>query len=105
MGKSKLAGNIAVNVAKQQFPVAMFHLEMSNEEVAERFACSESRVDHFALRNGRTDEDTTRRLLVTAGDMRHLPIYWYDRPSLRPSELLSHLRRLKRKQGIRLAIV
>lgn len=105
MGKSKLAGNIAVNVAKDGHPVATFHLEMSNEEVAERFACAESRVDHFALRNGKTDQDTQRRIMVAASEMRTLPIFWYDRTNLRPSELLSHLRRLKRKHGIELAIV
>lgn len=105
MGKSKLAGNVVVNIAKAGVPAALFNLEMSNEEVAERFACAESRVDHFALRNGKVDGDARRRVAVAVGQLRELPIFWHDRPSLRPSELLSHLRRLKRKHGIGLAVV
>jgi replicative DNA helicase len=105
MGKSKLAGNIAVNVAQRGQAVALFNLEMSNEEVAERFACAEARVDHFMLRNGRVDQDARDRVQRAAVALQGLPMLWFDRPSLKPSELLSHLRQLKRQHDLQLAVV
>lgn len=105
MGKSKLAGNIALSLAKRGHPVVLFNLEMSNEEMGERFACAEARVDHFALRNGKVDDAARERVTKAAVAIQHYPLFWFDRPSLRPSELLSHLRRLKRRESIELTVV
>nr|NIS40296.1 replicative DNA helicase [Desulfuromonadales bacterium] len=45
MGKSALATNIALNVARHDHPVAIFTLEMSREEVVQRLLCAVGRVD------------------------------------------------------------
>lgn len=106
-GKSMLAVNIATHLSTLDppVPVYLFNLEMSNEEVAERVVCAESGVDHFALRTGRLGKEQEEKALRAAMTLRSMPVLWQDRPSMKPSELLSCLRREKRKQGVKLAIV
>ena len=53
MGKSALVTNIAENVAvKHDRPVALFSLEMSETELAQRFVASQARMPGDKLRKG-----------------------------------------------------
>jgi len=62
MGKSAFALGIASNLALQHdIPVAVFTLEMSKLEVAQRLMCSEGRVELQRLRTGRLTQDDWRR--------------------------------------------
>ncbi|MBI1754865.1 replicative DNA helicase, partial [Candidatus Azambacteria bacterium] len=58
LGKTSLALNIALNVAtKKKLPVGIFSLEMSKEQVVDRFIATEAHVDLWKLRTGKlTDE-------------------------------------------------
>src|SRR4029077_8338148 len=68
MGKSAFALGVASNLGLGSgTPVAVFTLEMSKLEVAQRFMCSEARVELQRLRTGKlTPEDWPR--LAKAGD-------------------------------------
>ena len=51
MGKTSLALNIAAHVGvREHVPVAIFSLEMSQEEVTQRLMCAEAKVDSKRLR-------------------------------------------------------
>ena len=53
MGKSALVTNIAENVAvKHGTPVALFSLEMSETELAQRFVASQAKIPGDKLRKG-----------------------------------------------------
>ena len=53
MGKTSLALNIAAHLGvRENVPVAIFSLEMSQEEVTQRLMCAEARVDSKRLRTG-----------------------------------------------------
>ena len=52
MGKSALVANIAENVAVDHRPVALFSLEMSVTELAQRFIASRARIPGDKLRKG-----------------------------------------------------
>jgi replicative DNA helicase len=57
MGKSALVVNIAENAAvDHKMPVALFSLEMSETELAQRFVASQARIKGDDLRKGRVAE-------------------------------------------------
>ena len=65
MGKTALALNIAEHVAMagdNSWPVAVFSMEMSGEQLAMRLICSHGRLDAQKVRKGRLDEDGERLL-------------------------------------------
>ena len=74
MGKSALVTNIAENVAlnkDNRRPVALFSLEMSEAELAQRFIASQASIKGDDLRKGRLrDEAKWKRVLRTAGELR-----------------------------------
>src|SRR5579884_302788 len=99
MGKSAFALGIASNLALQfDTPVAIFTLEMSKLEVAQRLMCAEARVELQRLRTGRlTNEDWPR--LVKACDMlTKAPIYVDDTRLTTMLEIRAKARRLKARE-------
>ncbi|MCL5070356.1 MAG: replicative DNA helicase [Actinobacteria bacterium] len=53
MGKTSLALCIAKNASgKDETPIAIFSLEMSKQQIAQRLLCSESRIDLHRIRSG-----------------------------------------------------
>src|SRR5579884_3557095 len=63
MGKSALVANIAENAALQGHAVALFSLEMSESELAQRFVASQSKTPGEQLRRGRVPEDRWQKIL------------------------------------------
>src|SRR6202035_248958 len=53
MGKAALVANIAENAALAGYPVALFSLEMSESELAQRFVASQARINGEDLRRGK----------------------------------------------------
>lgn len=104
-GKSKLAANVAVNIAEQGIGVGFFSLEMSNEELGLRVACAISGVDHYLLTKNKLNDEQSRQLSDACHHLSRLPIHWQDKPGLKPAELMAWMMRLKRKEKIGLAIV
>ncbi len=106
MGKTALALNIARNAALEGgFPVLIFSLEMSNEQLAIRMLCSEARVDSTRVRGGFLSGDDHDKL-VNAGDkLFKAPIYIDDSPVLTALEVRAKARRLKKNEGLGLIII
>jgi replicative DNA helicase len=120
MGKSSLACNIGLNVAKAYkrglnengedvvidgAAVAIFHLEMSSEQVATRLIAEESGVPSNQIRRGQIDEDEFRRIQETVQRIEACPIFIDDTGGINIAQLTSRARRLKRLHGIGLIIV
>ena len=64
MGKTSLALNIAEHVAVQlRQPVALFSLEMSKLEIAQRLMCSVAGIDQGRLRTGQLANDDWPKLI------------------------------------------
>ncbi len=107
MGKSGLALNIAANLAiRHQVPVALFTLEMSKAEVAQRLMCAEAKVESQKLRTGKLAPDDWPRLTTACDRLAKAPIYVDDTGSITMMEIRSKSRRLKmREPGLGLIIV
>lgn len=106
VGKTSLALNIARNVAlKSDVPVAVFSLEMSREQVAQRLLCSEAYIGSQKLRNGYLDDDEWRRLSAALGTLGEAKIFIDDTPSISVMDLRTKCRRLQAEHGLGLIIV
>ena len=104
MGKSSLALGIAINVAVQDEPVAIFSLEMSKEELVQRILSSVGKVDSMKLRAGQLGP-LWQRVVDAAGKMYKAPIYIDDSPVVSVTDIRAKCRRLKRKKGLSLVVV
>src|SRR5437763_3460470 len=63
MGKSALVANIAENAVLSGHAVALFSLEMSESELAQRFVASQARIKGEDLRRGRVAESKWQKIL------------------------------------------
>ncbi len=109
LGKSSLALNIAHNAAKLKGAhVAMFTLEMSREQMADRLISSVTRMDTNRLkliRQGQGAEFDEDLLLPAIGELSELSIWIDDSSSPSAGEIRSKSRRLYMEHGVDLIIV
>jgi replicative DNA helicase len=101
MGKTSLALNMAVAAAKdEKRPIALFSLEMTKQELVERFLSSEARLDASKLRRGAIADRDWEKIGHAMGVLHELPIYLDDAGAVSVTEIRSRLRRLKSSQGL-----
>jgi replicative DNA helicase len=106
MGKSALGLNFARNSAVGQHArVAIFTLEMSAEQLAQRLLSGEANVDSTRLRLGEHTEAEERRIMHAIGVLSECEIYIDDTPVLSIAEMRSKLRRLAADRGLDLVIL
>ena len=101
VGKTAFALNMALNVAKQNIPVGIFSMEMSLDQIVDRFLALESGVSLHHLRTGKLGEE----LQDVAETLRSLPIYVDDTPSPNILQMRAMARRLQAERGLGLLIV
>ena len=96
MGKTSIALNIALNVAKKNpdKTVAFFSLEMSREQLVSRLLSNESFVDSQNLLTGQLSEDEWTKLGIAASALSQTDIRVDDNPSITVAEMNAKCRRL-----------
>ena len=96
MGKTSIALNIALHVAKQHpdQTVAFFSLEMSREQLVMRLMSNESFVDNQSLVTGQLSEDEWNKLGIAASALSQTDIRVDDNPSITVAEMNAKCRRL-----------
>lgn len=98
MGKSALVTNIAENVAlhaERPMPVALFSLEMSEGELAQRFVASQASIEGDDLRKGRLkDERKWKKVLEAASRYDVAPLFVDDSSDIGVLEIRAKSRRL-----------
>ena len=95
MGKTSFALNVARNVAVlNKRVVAVFNLEMSREQMVNRFLSSEARVSSKKLRTGDLTPDEWSRISAAASVLCDAPIYLDDTASITVPEMKARLRRI-----------
>jgi replicative DNA helicase len=106
IGKTSLALNIARNAAiNQKACVALFSLEMAQDEIAQRLLSSESNISSTRVRLGNFTEDEERKIVEVSGVLSEAPIYIDDSPQLRAVEIRNKARRLSFDRSIDLVII
>ena len=110
VGKTALALDIARNVAvKSKIPVGIFSLEMSKDQLIDRFLCAEAGVSLWKLRTGhlshRGEKDDFTRISEAMGLLSEAPIYIDDSAITNIMEIRSKARRLQLEHGLGLIII
>ncbi|ACK69782.1 replicative DNA helicase [Gloeothece citriformis PCC 7424] len=105
MGKTSFALNIAYNIAKDKNGIAIFSLEMSKEQLAQRLLASEAQIDSNRLRSGRFGQNEYEKLARALGTISDLPIYINDQGNISVAQMRSQIRRLQSEKKVELGLV
>jgi replicative DNA helicase len=106
MGKTAFALGMAKNIAlKEKIPIAVFSLEMSKQQVAQRLMSAQSRIDLQRLRDGKIRENEWTRLASAIEKLAECKIYIDDSAFLTVMDLRSRARMMASTYGIKLLIV
>ena len=106
MGKTSLALCIAKNASsKDDTPIAVFSLEMSKQQIAQRLLCSESRIDLHRIRSGDIREHEWPKLGHAIEKLSESRIYIDDAPLLTVMDLRARARMLVSNFGVKLIII
>lgn len=106
MGKSALALNLVLSTALQYKSYCIvFSLEMSKEEIGQRFLSSRAMIDSRKLRTGRGLEDSWQNLTSAATELYQSYIYVDDSSAASPLEMLSRCRQLSLQHKLDLVVI
>jgi replicative DNA helicase len=107
MGKTSLALDIARQSAiKHGAKVAIFSLEMSNQQLVDRMIAAESRVDAWKLRTGKLSLDTEfEKIRDSLEPLSKAPIYVDDQPGATIQKMRSTVRKLHGDKGLDMIII
>ncbi|KKS15957.1 MAG: Replicative DNA helicase [Parcubacteria group bacterium GW2011_GWB1_41_6] len=108
LGKTSLALDIARNAAcNYNIPVGIFSLEMSTQQLIDRFIASTAFVDLWKLRTGRlsTKGDDFLRIRDAMEKLSNAPIFIDDEASSNILQMRAMARRLQAEHGLGLLIV
>lgn len=116
MGKTALATKIAFGAAQSlmrdvpagEVPkncVAIFSLEMSAEQLANRLLAEASRISGDRIRRGDINQEDFDTFFAASRELSTLPIVIDDTPAITLSALRTRCRRLKRTRGLDLVVV
>jgi replicative DNA helicase len=106
LGKTSLALSLAHNAAvKFRRSVAIFSLEMSKEQLAQRLLSMDAAIDQQRLRTGWIEDDEWERIVVAQNTLDEASIWIDDTASIATTELRSKARRLQSQEGIDLIII
>jgi replicative DNA helicase len=107
MGKSALVANIAENAALAGYPVALFSLEMSESELAQRFVASQAKINGEDLRRGKVAEQKWPNIMAACQRLADAPMYIDDSSDTGVLEVRAKARRLHHQLegGLKLIVI
>jgi replicative DNA helicase len=106
MGKTAFAMNLIEHIsADSMLPTAVFSLEMSKQQLAQRMLTSRGNIDAQKLRKGMLNSQEFHHLANVVSELSKAPIWVDDSPGLTPLELRAKCRRLKLQHDIRCVMI
>jgi len=105
MGKTSLVLNIARNAAIKKQRIAVFSLEMSNEQLVQRLIASETGISSHRLRTGKLEEDEWNKFAQATSILSEQHIFVDDTPSISAMQMRTKCRRLHAEHGLDIIIV
>jgi replicative DNA helicase len=101
MGKTSMALTMAAAAAKEENkPIAVFSLEMTNEELVTRLLCAEARINSQNLRRGNIKDQDWEKISHGMSALSQLPIFIDDSGTITVTEIRSRCRRLQSGDGL-----
>ena len=112
MGKSAFAMNIAINAATmniketgEPISVALFSLEMSQEQIVQRMTAAQSRVNLTSIQKGLLSQKEMLLVESANDDLGALNIYFCDQGTVTVADIRAKCRKQKASGGLDLVII
>src|SRR5438270_2909682 len=106
IGKTSMALSLAHNAAlKYHNSIAVFSLEMSKDQLAQRLLSMDAHIDQQRLRTGIIEDDEWDRIVYAMDTLSESNIWIDDTAGISTMEMRSKARRLQAEHGIDLIIV
>lgn len=105
VGKSSLAMNIAVNVAKKGVGVAYYSLEMGGTELLSRAIARDMELPSSVILNEPMNEWQLRKFDIVIGGAKKLPIYIDERSTLSFDRTIRSIRSMVKTHDVSLVII
>ncbi len=96
VGKTSFALNLATNAAANGASVAMFSLEMSKIEIAQRLLSAQAKIPLSAIRGARIQDNQWPTIMEATRDLSQLDIMIDDTPGTTVTEIRAKARRMLR---------
>ncbi|MGA0231254.1 MAG: replicative DNA helicase [Saprospiraceae bacterium] len=105
MGKTAFTLSLANNAAAAGRGVAIFSLEMNDDQLVQRLISMTSMIQSSKLRDGNLDKEEFKLLHDAVEKLSEMPIYIDDTPAINIFELRAKCRRLKQNHDIGLVVI
>ena len=105
VGKTSFALNLATNAAANGASVAMFSLEMSKIEIAQRLLSAYAKIPLTVIRGARIQDNQWPQIMEATRDLSQLDIMVDDTPGTTVTEIRAKARRMLRDKPNGLVIV
>jgi replicative DNA helicase len=107
IGKTAFVIDLALKVAEQGIPIGIFSMEMSIDQVVDRFIASRAGVSLWKLRTGKLshDGDDFLRITTACDELKSMPIYVDDASSPNILQMRAMARRLQSSNNLGLLLV
>jgi replicative DNA helicase len=105
VGKTAFAVDLALRAAKHKVPVGIFSLEMSIDQVVDRFIASEAGVSMWGLRTGKMSPDHMEAITMGIDRLKDMKIFIDDASSLNVLQMRAMARRLQSEHGLGMLII
>lgn len=105
VGKTSFALNLATNAAANGASVALFSLEMSKVEIAQRLLSAQARIPLSAIRGARIQDNQWPTIMEATRDLSQLDIQVDDTPGTTVTEIRAKARRMLRDKASGVVIV
>jgi replicative DNA helicase len=105
-GENRFSPFVAKNAAQKEHKhVAMFSMEMSNQQLVQRLIAQETRIDSHRLRTGRLQDDEWNVFVQAMEVLGETKMWLDDTPAITPLALRTKCRRLHMEYGLDLILV
>ena len=105
MGKTAFALSLMYNMARENYSILFFSLEMGIVQIVERLLAQASKVPLKKIREGKLNDKEFEKILKAVEELRHLPIYIDDTAGLNIFEIRSRARKQKIKNGLDIVFI
>lgn len=106
MGKTAIGLNMCEYMGVDlNVPVAFFSLEMSRQQVVNRFLSGRAQVEGHKMRMGQVNGTEIQRLQIACGELDNAPIYVDETTGMTPLEVRAKARRLKMQHDIQAVFI
>jgi replicative DNA helicase len=97
--------SVALNAAKYGARIAIFTMEMGNDQIVQRIVSMETGINSQKLRLGQLTQQEWSRFVQASGRLGNLRIFIDDSPAITPLQMRTKCRRLVHEFGLDLVIV